>query len=82
LPASGNGTLFSFVVVRRALDPYWQGEVPYVVAVVELVEGPRLISNLAGIGLDQIQIGMALKVVFESLSDEIKVPRFRAAGND
>ncbi len=47
--ASGRATLFSFVIVHRALDPYWQGEVPYVVAVVELAEGPRLISNLIGI---------------------------------
>jgi uncharacterized OB-fold protein len=77
VPASGKGTLFSFVVVHRALDPYWQGEVPYAVAVVELAEGPHLISNLVGIDFDQIQIGMALRVVFEALSDEIKVPRFR-----
>lgn len=78
VPASGKGTLFSFVIVHRALDPYWQGEVPYAVAVVELAEGPHLISNIVGIDFDQIQIGMALRVVFEPISDEIKLPRFRA----
>ena len=60
------------------MDPYWQGEVPYAVAVVELAEGPHLISNIVGIDFDQIQIGMALRVVFEPISDEIKLPRFRA----
>lgn len=78
VPASGDGTLFSFVIVHRALDPYWQGEVPYVVGAVELAEGPRLISNLVGIDFDCIEIGMALKVAFELISDEIVVPRFRA----
>ena len=78
VPASGAGTLFSFVIVHRALDPYWQGEVPYVVAVVELIEGPHLISNLVGIDFDRIEIGMALEVVFDVRSDEIIVPRFQA----
>ena len=76
--ASGKGTLFSFVIVHRALDPYWQGEVPYVVAVVELAEGPHMVSNLIGIDFDRIEIGMALKVVFEPITEEIVVPRFQA----
>ena len=79
VPASGTGTLFSFVIVHRGLDPYWQGEVPYVVAVVELLEGPRLLTNLSGIDFSSIEIGMALEVFFESLTREIVVPRFRAA---
>jgi uncharacterized OB-fold protein len=69
--------LFSFVTVHRALDPYWKGEFPYVVAVVELSEGPHLLSNLTGIELDRIEIGMPLEVVFEPLSNEMIVPRFR-----
>jgi uncharacterized OB-fold protein len=78
IPASGQGTLFSFVTVHRALDPYWQGEIPYVVAVVELTEGPHLITNLVGIGFDRVEVGMALEVSFDVISDEIIVPRFRA----
>lgn len=78
IPASGRGTLFSFVLVHRALDPYWQGEIPYAVAVIELAEGPHLLTNLVGIHLDAIEIGMDLEVVFEPLSNEIIVPRFRA----
>jgi uncharacterized OB-fold protein len=77
-PASGDGRLFTFAVVHRALDPYWKGELPYVVGVIELAEGPRVLSNLAEIQLDQIEIGMPLRVVFESLTEEIVVPRFKA----
>jgi uncharacterized OB-fold protein len=78
LPASGDGRLFTFAVVHRALDPYWKGELPYVVAVIELAEGPRLLSNLVETELDHIEIGMPLRVVFEPLTDDIVVPRFKA----
>jgi uncharacterized protein len=74
--ASGKGTLFSFVVAHRALDPYWKGELPYLVAVIELAEGPRMLTNLVGMKNDQAAIGMAMKVVFEPIADEIILPRF------
>ena len=75
--ASGDGTLYSFVIVHRALDSTWQGALPYIVAVVELVEGPRLTTNLVGVAVNEAQIGMPVSVVFERFSDEITVPRFR-----
>ena len=74
---SGKGTLFSFVVAHRALDPYWKGELPYLVGVIELAEGPRMLSNLVGMRVDQVEIGMALSVVFESITEGIVVPRFK-----
>jgi len=48
------------------------------VAVIELAEGPRLLSNLVGLQVDQIEIGMALKVVFKPITEDIVVPRFKA----
>ena len=79
--ASGKGTLFSFVIAHRALDPYWKGELPYLVAVIELAEGPRLLSNLVDARFDQVQIGMAVRVIFEPLIEEIVVPRFKPIPN-
>ena len=81
IEASGKGTLFSFVVAHRALDPYWKGELPYLVGVIELAEGPRLLSNVVGVRVDQVKIGMALRVVFEPLTEEIVVPRFKPCSN-
>lgn len=45
--SAGTGTLVSWVVYHRAFHPYFADKVPYHVAVVELTEGPRLITNLA-----------------------------------
>src|SRR5262249_38401244 len=48
-PASGRGTLFSFVVFQRAYHPAWEKRVPYNVSMVELEEGPIVLTNVIGI---------------------------------
>jgi uncharacterized OB-fold protein len=65
--AEGTGTLYSWVVMRRALDPAFADAVPYVVAAVQLTEGARLFSRLVDVDLDDpaaLQAGMALRVRF------------------
>jgi len=54
---------------------------PYVIAIVELDEGPRMMTNLVGIAPDPatITIGMPVEVVFEDVSPEFALPRFRPA---
>jgi uncharacterized OB-fold protein len=54
---------------------------PYVIAIVELDEGPRMMTNLVGVTMDPgaVRIGMPLEVVFEDVSDTIALPRFRPA---
>lgn len=79
VPASGQGTVYSFVVVHQALDPAWAGDVPYVVAIVELTEGPHMLTNIVGTPVDQVAVDMPVQVVFERASDEIMLPRFRPA---
>lgn len=56
IEASGQGTIYSYVIAHEALRG-WTGEVPYVVAIIELAEGPYMISNV-GTPFDQIKIGM------------------------
>src|SRR5581483_10256016 len=77
LPASGRGTVYTFSIVRQALARAWQPFVPYVVAVIELKEGPRVVSNVVGIEPEAVQIGMGVEVVFEPISDAITLPLFR-----
>ena len=75
-PVSGRASLYSFTVVHRAPSKAFAGEVPYVVAVVQLEEGPRLMSNLQGCAPDAAQIGMPLKVAFRKLSESVTLPVF------
>ena len=48
-PMSGRGQVFSFVVFHRAYHPAWEGKVPYTVALIELDEGPVMLSNVIGV---------------------------------
>ena len=77
--ASGRATLYTYsIVVQNDLPPFNE-RVPYVAAVVELEEGPRVMTNIEGTPHDQLRIGMAVTVDFKPLDDEITIPIFRAA---
>jgi len=74
---SGRGRVHSFTVNHQAWYP--GQEVPYVIALIELVEqsGLRLLSNIVECPLDAIHIDMPVRVVFENLSEDIALPLFR-----
>jgi hypothetical protein len=73
---SGRGEVYSFNVMHQVYHPGFAAEVPYAVVLVQLDEGPRLISNLVGLAPDAIRIGMPVRVVFEYVSPEITLPKF------
>ncbi len=77
--ASGTGKVFSFTVVRRAPDPAFRAEVPYVVAVIELDEGVRLLSNVVGSKPEDVRIDMTVRAVFETVGEGLGVPKFEPA---
>ena len=77
VPASGRGTVYSFTVSHRGMGPYSE-HAPYVVAYVELEEGPRVLTNIVGADLDTLGIGDPVTVVFQP-AGQSKVPRFRPA---
>jgi uncharacterized OB-fold protein len=74
--ASGRGTVFSFVVVHRIYHPGFAGKVPYVVAVIELEEGLRLLSNVVGVAPDQVRCDMPVRVTFEERRGDMIIPQF------
>ena len=76
---SGRGEVYSFNVMHQVYHPGFAAEVPYAVVLVQLAEGPRLLSNLVGIAPDAIRIGMPVRVVFEDVSDEVTLPKFAPA---
>ena len=77
--ASGRGTLFSYVINHRAPKGF---EAPYIIAVVQLEEGPRMMSNLVDCPQtpDELEIDMPLEVTFVEATDEISIPQFRPVG--
>ncbi len=80
VPASGRGTVFSFVVYHRVYHRAFKAKVPYVVAVIELEEGPRLISNVVGIAPEQVRCDMPVRVVFEDIRNGFRIPQFAPLG--
>jgi uncharacterized protein len=67
-PASGHGTVYSFTVVRRAGGAFAVA-VPYVVAYVELLEGPRILTNIIGCNPDEVRIGQQVTLRFVPAGD-------------
>src|SRR5215212_5651767 len=69
--ASGRGTLHSFAIVNRGPTPAFRDHVPYVTAIVDLEEGPRIPTNIVNVEPSpaNIQVGMALVVTFDDVTD-------------
>jgi len=76
---SGRATLYTWTLAYPPLLPYFAERAPWPVAVVQLEEGPRLVTNLVGIEVAEYAIGMPLQVDFEDLDDETTLPVFRRA---
>lgn len=79
LESSGNGTVESFTIVRRAPIPEFRDQVPYVVASVRVEEGVRMITNLIGDDSLQVKIGDKVRVDFVDRGDGNTLPQFRLA---
>lgn len=69
---SGQGELISYVVMHHPVRPPFQDG--YIVALVELVEGPRLVMNLEGIEEDNVEIGMKVDVTARAVDDQLTLP--------
>lgn len=77
--ASGRGKVHSFSVVHRAPGPAFKADVPYAVLLVELAEGPRMISTFTGGKAEDVTFDMDVALAFDEVSEEITLPRFRKA---
>lgn len=77
-PVSGQGTVYTFTVSHRAPHPVFGNQVPLVVAVVELIEGPRMITNIVGCDPSEVSVGSAVRVDFDPIDDsELVLPVFK-----
>jgi uncharacterized OB-fold protein len=76
--ASGRGTIYSYTVVHRA-PPQFVQDAPYVVALIDLAEGVRMMSNVVGAAPSDVKIGAPVEVVFDDVTPEISLPKFKLA---
>lgn len=76
---SGKGKVYGFTISHQKGMPAFGEEVPYTIAVVELEEGVRMMTNLVGIEPDpnKIKVGMEVVVHYDDVTDAITLPKFK-----
>ena len=78
-PVSGDGAVYTYTVVRHATHYAFAGQIPYVLAIVELAEGPRLVTALVGVDPDRVRVGQQVRVAFREVTDGVTLPYFEPA---
>jgi uncharacterized protein len=76
VPTSGRGRVYSHTIVRRAMNPAFAAEVPYVFAIVELDEGPRVTTNIVGCAPEEVRVDMPVKAAYDSVTSELALLKF------
>lgn len=74
--ASGKGKVYSYTVVRRAMHPAFKEDVPYVLAIVELDEGPRLSTNIIGADPERVRVDMPVRAAYDDVTPEVTLLKF------
>ncbi len=79
--ASGRGEIYTYTVARRPAGPAFKASVPYVVALVQLDEGPRMMTNIVCDDPNEIRIGLRVAVQYDDVTEDITLAKFRLAQN-
>jgi uncharacterized OB-fold protein len=79
-PMRGRGTVHNFVIYHKAWVPYYKDKVPYALVQVEIEEGPRLTTNLLGVPVSDVRIGIKVEAAWEDLTDEVTLLQFKPRG--
>jgi uncharacterized OB-fold protein len=77
VPVTGMGRLHSFTVIHQPANAAFQPDAPYIYAMVQLDEGPRMISNLVDCPPDQAAVDMRVTAVFDDVTPEWTLVKFR-----
>ena len=75
-PSPGRGVVYAVTVEHRAQDPRMRSRVPYAVALIDLDEGVRVMSNVVGCEPDDVRVGMVVTIDWEPLPDGRRLPQF------
>ena len=77
MESGGKGTVYTFAVYHQAFHPAFKEHLPYVVAVVELAEGPMLVTNIVGCPPESLACELPVQVTWDDVSDEFSLPKFQ-----
>ena len=72
---SGRGKVYSYSVIYQSPFPSYQADIPYVLAIIELEEGPRMMTNVVNCDAEHVRVDMAVQVTFERRG-AMKIPQF------
>lgn len=74
---SGRGVVYSYTIIHLNKAPAFVNDTPYTVVIVQLEEGPRILSNIVDIALTDVRVDLPVTVVFDTINEQITLPRFR-----
>jgi len=77
--AVAGGSVYTYTVVHHPTHPAFRDQVPYVVAVVELDEGPRIVTNVKHCRVEDVHGGMRVSIFFEEVTDSVSLPQAEPA---
>lgn len=75
IEASGNGVVYSYTVIRQTRGEY-SDSTPYILAYVELEEGPRIMTNIVSCDPDDVTVGQKVTVIFDDVDEDVALYRF------
>ena len=79
MKVSGRGRLYSFTVIHQPANRAFQPDAPYIYAMIQLDEGPRMISNLVACPIEDARIDMPVVAVFDDVTPEVTLVKFKPA---
>lgn len=79
--ASGKAKLYSFTIMKDMVEAKFMKDLPYVLALVDLEEGIRMMTRIVGCEPEQVKMDMDVEVVFEDITEEFSLPYFRPSGS-
>lgn len=74
--AGGRGKVYSYTIVRRAMNPGFANDVPYVFAIVELAEGPRVTTNIVNCAPAEVRVDMPVVATYDKVTPETALLKF------
>ena len=75
----GTGTVWGTTVTYRNSTPGWEDTVPYVMSIIELTEGPKVVTNVINCDPESVYVGMPVTVTFVDVTEDITLPYFEPA---
>jgi uncharacterized OB-fold protein len=78
--ASGKATVWTYSIHHMGPSKAYKGDPPYVVALVEMEEGVKMMTNIVDVDPHAVHIGMEVEVVYDDITDEVTLPKFKPVG--